>query len=77
MGKEFKEPDFTSRDIELRFSDNEVSIYATEVGLERLVDFCKTLLEKPEKGHIHLDDYEVLTEDSLKGVIAIFKGKKS
>ena len=73
MDKKLMEPDFKNRDVELRFVDNEVCIYATEAGLKKLIDYCKTLLDKPEKGHIHLDDYEILTENSLKGVIAIFK----
>lgn len=73
MNNKFIEPDFRNRDIELRIVDDEVCIYATEAGLKKLMDCCKRLLDKPEKGHIHLDDYEVLTENSLKGVIAIFK----
>jgi hypothetical protein len=73
MNKKFTEPDFKDRDVELRVVDNEVCIYATETGLKKLMDYCKTLLDKPEKGHIHLADYGVLTETSLSGVIAIFK----
>ncbi|MBI5492887.1 MAG: hypothetical protein HY893_08150 [Deltaproteobacteria bacterium] len=73
MDKKFAEPDFKNRDVELRFVDNEVCIYATEAGLKKLIGYCKILLDKPEKGHIHLDDYDILTENSLKGVVAIFK----
>ncbi|MCK5236762.1 MAG: hypothetical protein KAR06_07235 [Deltaproteobacteria bacterium] len=72
MDKEFKQPDFNGRDIELSLSDNEVCVYATEAGLKKLIDFCQALIDKPQEGHIHLEDYEVLTQDSLNGVIAVF-----
>ena len=73
MTKEFKAPEFRDKHIELRVEDDEVCIYATDVGLKKLMDFCKMLLDNPEKGHLHLEDYEVLTSNSLKGTIAIFK----
>jgi ABC-type histidine transport system ATPase subunit len=30
------------------------------------------LIEKPKQGHIHLEDYEILTDGSLIGAVAIF-----
>ncbi len=73
MTRKFKKPNFERRHIELRFEDEEICIYATDVGLEKLTIFCKSLLDNPQKGHIHLEDYEVLTKDSLRGTIAVFK----
>lgn len=73
MSKDFKKPVFRSGDIELRFENEEVCIYATARGLSRLIEFCQMLLEDPKRGHIHMEDYEILTDTSLKGTIAIFK----
>lgn len=73
MGDQFIKPDFDDGGIKLGIADNEVYIYATEVGLRKLIDFCNLLLTKPKEDHIHLEDFSVLTEDSLKGVIALFK----
>lgn len=70
--KKFREPDFTSGNIELRFAEGEICIYATKEGLEEIARFCSSLISKPKQGHIHLEDYQVLTQDSLKGVIAVF-----
>ena len=72
MNTKFKKPDFKDRGIELRLDNGEVCIYATKAGLEKLVSYCRELIEKPSKGHIHLEDYEVLTRDSLRGTIAVF-----
>ena len=73
MTREFRKPNFGKRHVELRFEDEEICIYATDIGLEKLMMFCKSLLDNPKKGHIHLEDYEVLTKDSLGGTIAVFK----
>lgn len=67
-----KLPNFKNRHIELRFEDEEVCIYATKEGLKQIIDFCEKLISKPQIGHIHLEDYEVLTDESSIGVIAVF-----
>ena len=74
MTPEWREPVFEGRHIELRFENDEVCIYATRVGLERIAAFCNYLLDHPKRGagHVHLEDYELLTSASLKGVIALF-----
>lgn len=72
MKKEFRKPDFKERDIELRFEEGEICIYATPKGLETFIHFCNILLSKSKEDHLHLEDYEVLTQDSLIGTIAIF-----
>jgi hypothetical protein len=74
MTKKFEKPSFGNRHIELRFDEGEVCIYATKIGLEKLIYFCKSLLDNPQKGHIHLEDYEILTKESLIGTIALFEG---
>lgn len=78
MMNAFRRPDFDTRHLELRFEDEEVCIYATPTGLEKLMAFCKQLLDNPRIGHIHLEDYEILTRDSLTGVLAVFvtEGRK-
>lgn len=65
-------PDFADGDIEFRIKDNEIFIYGTPVGLKKLIGFCERLLNDPSNGHIHLEDYEVLTANSQKGTIAVF-----
>jgi len=74
MTRKFREPSFENekRHIELRFEGEEICIYATSTGLEELMTFCRQLLDKPRIGHIHLEDYEILTKDSLRGTIAVF-----
>lgn len=71
MGKEFIKPDFAMGDIELRYEESEIAIYATDNGLRKLISFCEMLIENPKQGHIHLEDYEVLTANSLKGTLTI------
>jgi len=73
MKKKFEKPDFSTGSIELRYENDEINIYASRIGLERLIDYCKVLLDNPQKGHIHLEDYNILTSDSLIGTLAIFE----
>ena len=68
----FIRPDFTQRQLELRFEKNEVCIYGTKEGLNRLIEMLKNLIDNPNEGHIHLDEYQILTVNSLPGVIAVF-----
>lgn len=76
MGNQFLKPDFSDGEINLGIAEGEVYIYATDVGLRKLMDFCNLLLNKPKEDHIHLEDFGVLTKDSLKGVISLFKMEK-
>ena len=68
----FTRPDFRERPLELRFENNEVCIYGTKAGLTKLSDLITSLVNKPKSAHIHLEDYELLTRQSLNGAIAIF-----
>jgi hypothetical protein len=72
MTRAFRKPNFETGQIELRLEDGEVCIYATNTGLEKLIAFCKSLLDDPRQGHIHLEDYGVLTAGSLRGALAVF-----
>jgi hypothetical protein len=73
MKEKFMRPDFTRGNIKLVFESGEVCIYANADGLKKLMDFCNQLLTKSKDDHMHLEDYDVLTGDSLRGVIALFK----
>jgi hypothetical protein len=73
MGDQLRKPDFDNGVIKLGIAEDEVYIYVTEVGLRKLMDFCNLLLTKSKEDHIHLEDFGVLTKDSLKGVMALFK----
>jgi hypothetical protein len=75
MSKKIKQPDFTKGILELRCEDEKVCIYATAAGLKKLIEFCEALLARGH-GHTHLEDYEVLTENSLRGALAIFPSGK-
>ena len=72
----FVEPNFSRKDLELRFENNEICIYGTKEGLKKISELIINLIEHPKKGHIHLEDYELLTDDSLIGAVAIFERKK-
>ena len=74
MKSEFKAPSFVSGCIEFRYSENEVAIYANREGLEKLKGYCDDLLRSGSKNaHIHLEDRQVLTENSLNCAIAVFE----
>ena len=70
---EFKEPNFKERKLELRFENYEICIYGTKEGLQMLSDLISKLVQHPKQAHIHLEDYDVLTESSQVGTIAIFE----
>jgi len=71
----FQRPIFDSGCLELFYDSNEICIYGTRKGLSRLAQIIAQLAERDiKKGseHIHLEDYELLTSDSLRAVIAVF-----
>ena len=70
---EFRKPDFKDKTLELRFENNEVCIYGTKEGLQKFSDLIIKLIAKPNQGHIHLEDCNLLTENSLVGVLGIFE----
>ena len=73
---DFESPSFNERCVELRFTDGEICIYASKRGLRKLSEFCLQLagyLDSGSEDHVHLEDYELLTPDSLPGVIAGFR----
>ena len=69
----FIEPDFSKKDLELRFENNEICIYGSKEGLKKLSELIINLIEHPKKGHIHLEDYDFLTDNSLIGAVAVFE----
>jgi hypothetical protein len=72
VGNTFRKPDFRARDVELRYENGVVCIYGTAEGLRRVAAFCQELIGDPAKGHMHREDYPVLTAESEIGAIAIF-----
>ncbi len=68
----FVKPNFKDKSLELRYENNEICIYGTEEGLRKLGNLILNLIERPKQGHIHLEDYEILTDRSLIGALAIF-----
>ena len=74
MSNDFRKPVFSKKDLELRFENDVVCIYGTEKGLRQVAEFCNQLIDHPDLGHVHLEDYAILTDESEKGAIAIFVG---
>ena len=75
MSNKFRKPDFSEKDIELRFENDVVCIYGTEEGLRRIADYCCELIKHPNQGHIHLERWcgdGPITKESEEGAIAIF-----
>jgi ABC-type histidine transport system ATPase subunit len=72
MSGKFIKPDFSKKDLELRFENNIICIYGTSEGLKKIADLCMELVNDSNQGHIHLEDSNVLTDNSLKGALAIF-----
>jgi hypothetical protein len=52
--------------------EGEVSLYFNQSGLERLIALMQGMSKK-ETNHVHLKDYEILTENSLPAVLGFFK----
>jgi len=66
-------PDFQKSEVELRIGENNViEIYGTVDGLKKIAELINHLIGNPRVGHVHLEDYEILSKNSLKGVIAVF-----
>lgn len=72
MRAKFVRPVFKDKCLELRYESGQVFVYGTSRGLKRLSELVMSLVQKPKQGHIHLEDYDLLTEGSLIGAIAIF-----
>jgi hypothetical protein len=70
MGK-FVEPKLDPDLIEFRYVDGEVSLYFNKEGLERLIEVMKGVADK-SPNHIHLQDYEILSPNSLPAVLGFF-----
>lgn len=67
--------DFSSGILEFRADEEEICIYGTTDGLRWLAQKCLALVDKGEPNHLHLEDYEILTKESKKTVLALFKKK--
>ena len=68
----FQKPDFGNHGVELRYENNEVNVYGTPDGLLKFVRLIEKLVREGKETHIHLEDYDILTENSLPGDIALF-----
>jgi hypothetical protein len=73
MSQKFKNPIFTDGSIEFRFEDGEVALYGTREGFEKFIGLCQELIIRKAPDHLHLEDYEILTENSTKATIGIFE----
>jgi hypothetical protein len=73
---DFVIPRFDTGDVEFRCDKDEIMIYGTPKGPVRLAELCLKLVNRrgdESTDHIHLEDYELLTQDSLRGVLAVFQ----
>lgn len=74
--KEFKLPNFETRSLELRIENGDVCIYGTQNGLRKLSQLCLELADtdvNSSSEHIHLEDYDILSPESLPGVVGVFR----
>ena len=75
----FTAPSFESGEVEFRCENGEVMVYGTPHGMTRFADFCLRLAKDVDADdahgteHIHLEDYQLLTNCSLRGTIAVFR----
>ena len=45
MTTDFRKPDFSSKDVELRYENGIICIYGTPHGLKKIAEFCKKLID--------------------------------
>jgi hypothetical protein len=71
----FRRPEFLDGEVEIRTSGDSVAICGTPHGLTRLAHLCLQLAIKSnsESDHIHLEDYELLTNASLVATLGVFR----
>ena len=68
----FEKPVFGERTVEFRYDNGEICIYGTPEGLKKVAELILNLANGKNNTHIHLEDYELLTEKSLAASIAVF-----
>jgi hypothetical protein len=72
----FIQPDFSARDLEFRFEEGEVLVYGSQRGLTRLAEICLQIAQQlagEDNAHVHLEDHDLLTDKSLRAVVAGFQ----
>ena len=77
MEKKIRAPNFSDKELEFRYENNIMCIYGTSKGLEKLSNLCLELVNNPDQGHIHLENYQILKKESLTCAIAIFNKYKN
>ena len=75
MKKQFIAPDFTKGGLEVRLSDAEVALYFSGYGLIKFTMLLEDLLRKGNGEHIHLEDVNLLTTDSMSMSIVFVKDR--
>lgn len=73
MSTEFRKPVFGARTLEFRYENGKVYIYGTREGLSKLSELILRLIARKKDGHTHLEDYELLTTESLIGEIDVVR----
>lgn len=72
----FRVPDFDRGELEFLVHDDEICIYGTPSGIVKLCELMQSLVQGSQgksAEHIHLEDYELLTPESMNGVVAVFR----
>jgi hypothetical protein len=74
---EFESPEFSDDgQIEVRVDESGVSIYGNKTGLAKFIRHCERLVRNTKSegnAHIHLEDFDLLTRNSKRLVIACFE----
>jgi hypothetical protein len=69
-------PDFSRRELEVRLLEGEVAVYGTREGLQQLAGLMLRLAEERPPSHLHVEDYELLTDCSPRLTLAVFEASE-
>ena len=61
--------------LEFRVEGDEIVIQGTEEGLRWLAQKCLVLVDRGKRNHIHLEEFQVLTETSKRATLILFPTK--
>jgi hypothetical protein len=71
--RKFEAPEFSTGILEVRVTDGEVAIYGTREGLHKLATLILRLADKPPPEHTHVEDYQFLTDCSVRLTVVVLK----
>lgn len=73
MKTKFFVPNFNNGCVEIRADNDGISLYFTDHGIDRFINILMILKQNGGDNHIHLEDFEILTKNSIPCALAVFK----